>query len=69
VNWATDFSRAAGDFAPTPKNDPRLLKPVKVRVLRPFCVRGARVEPDQVLELPRHDATSLAAIGKLQILE
>lgn len=66
----TDYSNRFGFSgpAPTPRNDPKLLELVRCRVLRAFCVAGKRVEVDQVVELPQHDARSLAAIGKLKIL-
>ena len=34
-----------------PQNDPRLLAPTKVKVLRPFCVEGQRREVGDVVEL------------------
>jgi hypothetical protein len=66
----TDYTNRFGvNLAPTPKNDPKLLAPVKVRVRWPFSVAGRRVEPDQVLELPRFDAESMRALGRVQIIE
>ena len=49
-------------------NDPALLKPTRCKVLKPFFVAGNRVEPDQVVSLPFHDAKSLAAAKKLEII-
>jgi len=51
--------------APTPAH---LLAPTRCRVLRPIFVRGERVEVDEIIELPKHDAVSLAACGKVSIL-
>jgi hypothetical protein len=54
---------------PPPKNERRLLEPVKGRVVKPFCVRGTRLEPGAIVELPRFDARSLAAAGRLELLD
>jgi hypothetical protein len=55
------------DKPPAP-NPPELLKPTRVKVLRAFCVARARVEPGEVVTLPRADADSLVAIGKAQLV-
>lgn len=52
-----------------PVQDPRLFRLVKVRVLRPFCVAGKRVEIGAETEVPYDIARSLAATGKCDILE
>lgn len=49
-------------------NPPELLAPVRVRVLRPFCVQGARVEIGTEIELPRHVAVDLVTQGKAEPL-
>jgi hypothetical protein len=54
--------------APVPKNDPRLRELVRVRVRRPFRVKGAVVAVGDVVELERHDAESLAAAGRVRLL-
>lgn len=51
-----------------PVQDPKLFRLVKVRVLRPFCVAGKRVEIGAETEVPYHVALDLAAIGKCEIL-
>jgi hypothetical protein len=61
--------RIAELHKPFPGNPPELLKPTRCKVLRPFSVAGRRVEPDQVLELPRFDAESMRALGRVQIIE
>jgi len=53
--------------APAP-NPPELLAATKCRVLKPFCGAGKRVEPGKIIELPKHDAQSLAAIGRVEIV-
>jgi hypothetical protein len=52
----------------TASNDPRLLAPTQVHVLIPFCVQGKRVEAGQTVTLPYHDARSLAAIGRCELV-
>jgi len=47
-------------------NDPKHFEIVRVRVLRPFCIRGERIEPGKVIELERHVADSLAATGRVE---
>lgn len=49
---------------PTPKNDPRLFEKVRLRVLKPFCVDGQRIDADTILELPRYVARDLVVLGK-----
>lgn len=53
---------------PPPKNDPALLTPVRVRVVRPFCILGERKDVGEIVTLQRHDALSMAAIGRCEIL-
>ena len=66
----TDYINRFGvNLAPTPKNDPKLLAPVKCLVRRPFWVAGQLVAIGSEIKLARHDAQSLAAIGKVKILE
>jgi hypothetical protein len=51
-------------------NPAALTKLVRVRVLKAFGLAGGKVaEVGSEVELPRFDATSLAAIGKLEILK
>lgn len=65
----TDYINRFGvDLGPTPKNDPKLLEPVKVRVRRPFWVGGKEAKIGDQVKLARHDALSLQAIGKVEIL-
>ena len=63
-------NRFGVDRAPAPRNDPKLLAKVKVKVLRPFGLAGGRVaKVGEIVELPRYDAESLAAIGKVEIVK
>ncbi|MGE5534963.1 MAG: hypothetical protein ACM3W7_05555 [Acidobacteriota bacterium] len=49
-------------------NDPALLAPVRVRVLRPFYVGGKPMKIGDHITLARHDATSLAALKRVLLL-
>jgi len=40
-----------------------------VKVLKAFFVAGRRVEPGEVVTLQRHDAESMAALGRVEILK
>ena len=51
-----------------PVQDPRLFTPTKVRVIRPFCVNGQRIEIGAQCEVPYHTALGLQAIGKCEII-
>lgn len=55
------------NYRPAP-NPRELLELVSVRVLRPFCVAGKRVDVGASVELPRHDAISLQALGKVEAI-
>lgn len=49
-------------------NPPELMAPVRCRVLRPFCVAGQRVEIGAYVDLPKYDADSLRATGRVEIV-
>ena len=49
-------------------NAPALTKPTRCRVLRPFFIGGVRQEVDTTVTLPKADADSLRAIGKVALL-
>jgi hypothetical protein len=52
---------------PAPRNDPFLLELVRVRVLKRFGLGADRIaQLGEIVELPRHDAQSLAAIGRVE---
>ncbi len=51
-----------------PKNDPALFRPVRVRVVRPFCVGGQRQEIGSTVTLPKHDADSMVAIKRAEYI-
>jgi len=59
-------ARFFDERAPTPRNDPALFEKITVKVLRPFCVAGQRLEPGAFVELARFDAESLRALGKVE---
>jgi len=54
---------------PLPRNDPRLLAPTRCRVLKAFGAFGRRVEPGETIELQYHDARSMAALHRVEILK
>ena len=54
---------------PPPKNDPILFKATRCRVLRSFCVKGKPLPIGSECTLPRHDALSLAAANKVELLD
>jgi len=54
--------------APPPRNDPKLFERIKVRIIKSFFVAGKVVEVGQRIELARHDALSMQAIGRVEIL-
>ena len=56
------------ETVPTPKNAPELLQPVRVTVLRPFCVQGQPLEIGTMVELPRYVAADLVALRKAEML-
>lgn len=64
----TELERLAELNKPIPTNPPHLLVPTRVRVLRPFMVKGQRVEVGAVVELQFHVARDLASIGKCEVL-
>lgn len=55
--------------AALPQNQPGLFHPTKVRVLKSFCINGKPVEVGTIISLPWHDAESLKAIGKCEIIQ
>lgn len=60
--------RMAELMRPPLHNDQRLFTPTKCRVLKMFCVGGKPVEVGSTVVLPKHDAESLQALGKVSIL-
>lgn len=65
---AEERARVAELRQPFKGNAPELLVEIEVTVLKPFFVRGLRVEVGDVVRLPRHDAISLIASGKATLL-
>jgi len=53
---------------PLPKNDAALFKATRCRVVRSFCVKGEPLLSGSECTLPWHDALSLKAAGKVEIL-
>jgi hypothetical protein len=54
---------------PLPKNDSALFKATRCRVLRQFCVGGKPLLSGSECTLPRHEALSLEAAGKVELLD
>ena len=54
---------------PPPANPANLTMPTRCRATRSFYVRGRCILPGTVLEIERHDAESLAAIGRVELLD
>ena len=74
-NWTTmqlandaERERLAILQKPPAPNPPELLKATPVRVLKPFCVAGKRIEVGETIDLQWHDARSLAALGKVELV-
>ncbi len=59
-------SRIAFLRKPPDPNPEHLLELVSVRILKPFMVKGKRVEVGEVVRLQRHDAESMMALKKCQ---
>lgn len=54
---------------PPPVIPARLMRAVRVRVLRPFCVGGQPLAIGDEVEIEYHLARDLAAIGKATIVD
>jgi hypothetical protein len=65
-----DEARARTEFLnrPPARNPPELLKATRCKVLRSFYLKGCPVDVGATVELERHDALSLQALGKVEIL-
>ena len=62
--------RQAYERGPALRNDPRLLERVRCRVLKRFGIGGGEVgEPGEIITLARHDALSMAALGRVVPVE
>jgi hypothetical protein len=69
--WNTseeDRERQRALNAPLPTNDPRLIAPTRVKVLRPFHVAGVPLAIGATTTLTRADADSMIALGKAQLV-
>ena len=54
---------------PLPKNDSALFKATRCKVVRMFCMKGKPLPIGSECELPRHEALSLAAAGKVELID
>lgn len=77
MTFATDWSpesavtarqRTGRNLAPDPTPDPRQAQPVRGRVLKPFCIKGQRVEVGEEVTLRRFEALDMQALGKLELI-
>ncbi|MDN5940619.1 MAG: hypothetical protein L0H94_01950 [Nitrospira sp.] len=53
--------------APIPKNDPKLMRQVRVKVLRCFCVNGKPLSVGDEVMLEYHVARDLAVFKKVEM--
>ena len=60
--------RMAELMRPPLHNDQRLFTPTKCKTLKSFCVQGQPVEIGSTITMAKHDAESLAALGKVELL-
>ena len=67
----TERNRIAILNGPLPKNDPRLLEKIKVRVIRPFYAAGGLLQTPEmgIILIARFEAGDLRARGKVEILD
>ena len=63
-----DRERLAFLNRPPAPNPPALVAPTRCRVLVAFCVAGERIEPGEIVTLQKHDADSMRALGRVEIL-
>jgi len=70
-SWETERERLAFlKSAPLPQNDPAIMAPTRVKVLKAaFCIKGKPVKVDSIITIPYCDAQSLEVTGKIEILE
>ena len=56
--------------APLPKNDPAIMRLVKVRVTRAaFCIGGKQVQVDSIIVMPLHEARDMESLHKVEFVE
>lgn len=55
--------------APLPQNDPAVMRPTKIKVLRAsFCIKGKSVELGAIITVPYYDALDLVSREKAEII-
>ncbi len=54
------------DVSRLPKNNSELLTPVKIKCLKPFCIKGKTIEPGQVVEVERFVAEDMIFLKKAE---
>jgi hypothetical protein len=60
--------RRAELHKPFAGNPPDLLAPVRCRVLKAFYAGGRAVQPGEEITLAKHDAGSMAALHRVEII-
>lgn len=51
-----------------PQNDLALLAPTRIKCLKAFFLHGKPIVAGEIITLESHDAASLAAIGKVELV-
>lgn len=73
VQRANDFERDRLNYlrsAPLPKNDPRLLEKIRVRIIKPFYNDGVLQTPEMgIVLIARYVAEDMALLKKVLIIE
>jgi hypothetical protein len=67
IDDAEAARRAILNAKPSP-GDQRLFTPTQCKVLKSFCVAGKPVQVGSVVTLEYHDAVSLQALNKVELL-
>lgn len=67
IDWS--HSRTMNvEHPPTPKNDPKLMRQVRVKVLRCFCMNGKPLSVGAEAVLEFHVARDMTFLGKAEML-
>lgn len=69
--WVTGWRGALMsnvETAPTPRNDPKLLRQVYVKVIKPFCINGKPLSVGDEVAIEYHVARDMVALGKARLM-
>jgi hypothetical protein len=64
--WRREQLRLAAERGPLPRNEPELLKPVRIRVLKAFYVRGRPLAVGEVATVEAHVARDAVALKRAE---